>query len=83
MAYFSTWRPHENRVLETRFTTFIKTRPFRDQNIPREEPKKKKTEREKNPGSVAVRDPGQAATQARQRGARRPTQATRDLGRAT
>ena len=38
MAYFSTWRPHGNRVSKTRFITLINVR---------EEPREREREREK------------------------------------
>ena len=62
VAYFSTWQPHENRVSKTRFISLINSRDH-SQNISDQIKKKKKieTEREKNPGSAAVRNLGQAA----------------------
>ena len=63
VAYFFTWQPHENRVSKTRFISLINSRDH-SQNISDQIKKKKKkkleTEREKNPGSAAVRNPGQA-----------------------
>ena len=47
VAYFSTWRPHENRVSKTRFTTLINTEPITYQRKPREEKKKKKKPEER------------------------------------
>ena len=42
------WRPHENRVSKTRFTTLINTEPITYQRKPREEKKKKKKKNQKN-----------------------------------
>ena len=62
VAYFFTWQPHENRVSKTRFISLINSRDH-NQNISDQIKKKKKleTEREKKPGSAAVRNLGQAA----------------------
>ena len=71
VAYFSTWQ-HENRVLETRFISLINSRDH-SQNISDQIKKKKKLEtKRENPGSAAVRNPGQAAHTVRD-----PGQATR------
>ena len=50
MAYFSTWRPHGNRVSKTRFITLINVR---------EEPREREREREKKK-EREDRDPGRA-----------------------
>ena len=49
MAYFSIWRPHGNRVLETRFTTFIylKLEPRTSKNIEKNPRKKKKNQKQR------------------------------------
>ena len=64
VTYFFTWQPYENRVSKTRFISLINSRDH-SQNISDQIKKKKKkkleTEREKNLGSAAVRNPGQAA----------------------
>ena len=60
VAYFSTWQPHENQVSGTRFISLINRRDH-SQNISDQRKKKKNPEREKNPGSAAVCNPGQAA----------------------
>ena len=50
VAYFSTWRPHGNRVSKTRFITLINVR---------EEPREREREREKKK-EREDRDPGRA-----------------------
>ena len=56
MAYFSTWRPHENQVSKTRFTTLINIE--HNQRI-RENPEKKK-KKKKNQKNPEQRNPGSA-----------------------
>ena len=61
MAYFSTWRPHGNRVLETQFTTFayLKLEPRNSENIEKN-PKKKRKRKTEREDQDPARDPSRA-----------------------
>ena len=53
VAYFSTWRPHGNRVSKTRFITLINVR---EEPREREREREKKRERRSRPRPCTVRD---------------------------
>ena len=54
VAYFSTWRPHENRVSKTRFPTLINIEEpsTHIRENPEKEKKKKNPEEPRNTGSA-------------------------------